>query len=184
MFGLGEKDFLMRKDFRNRLKKSILWFCVVFLIAYGAGRLYYRVTAGFTVGNITYALPYDSRWDIRDLNLAESKHLDYILSQNFKYLGKGCQSYVFASEDGQYVLKFFKFQRFRQREWLNHFTFIPGMEQYVKEKQKKNGVSSKGSSQVGKSLSRNSNPKPALSMSILISQTTSIKPLFFTIKWA
>lgn len=127
----------MRKEFKNRLKKSLLWFCIVFLIAYGTGRLYYRVTAGFTIGNITYELPYDSRWNIRDLNYEESKQLDAILSQNFKYIGKGCQSYVFASEDDKYVLKFFKYQRFRPREWLNYFNFIPGMKQYTKEKTEK-----------------------------------------------
>lgn len=124
----------MRKDFKNRLKNSLVWFCILLLLAYGAGRLYYRVTAGFTIGNITYELPYDSRWDIHALNADESKQLDAILSQNFKYLGKGCQSYVFASEDGQYVMKFFKYQRFRPQEWLQYFTFIPGMKEYTKAK--------------------------------------------------
>ena len=35
-------------------------------------------------------------------------HIHAILNQKFHYLAKGSQSYVFASEDGRYVIKFFK----------------------------------------------------------------------------
>jgi hypothetical protein len=125
---------LMRKDFKNRLRKSVLWFCVVFLFIYGVGRLYYKVTGGFTLGNITYELPYDSRWDTRRLTNDELNNLDSILSQKFRYIGKGCQSYVFASDDDRYVIKFFKYQRFRPQGWLSYFTFLPGMDNYLKNK--------------------------------------------------
>lgn len=37
--------------------------------------------------------------------------LQGIFDQKFYYLGSGGQCWVFASEDGQYVLKFFKFHR-------------------------------------------------------------------------
>lgn len=120
--------------FKNNLKKSILWFFLVFLVVYGLGRLYYRVTGGFTLGNITYELPYDSRWDTRSLDESESERLNSILSQKFHYLGKGCQSYVFSSDDGQYVIKFFKYQRFRPQGWLYYTTFLPGMDQYLRNK--------------------------------------------------
>lgn len=38
-----------------------------------------------------------------------------VLSQRFSYLGKGGQCYVFASEDGHYVLKFFRKNRHLER---------------------------------------------------------------------
>jgi hypothetical protein len=101
---------------------------------YGVGRLYYRVTGGFTIGNITYELPRDARWDTRSLTDEESDEIERVFSQKFRYLGKGCQSYVFASEDGQYVIKFLKYQRFRPKNWLYYFKFFPSMEKYLKAK--------------------------------------------------
>jgi hypothetical protein len=39
--------------------------------------------------------------------------LSGIFSQKFHYIGKGAQVYAFASEDGQWVLKFFKFKHLK-----------------------------------------------------------------------
>ena len=121
---------MMSQEFWRRLRKSLLWFCILIVLSYGLGRLHYRVTGGFTIGNITYALPYDAQWDVHLLSQAEEQNLDTILSGSFHYLGKGCQSYVFASADGKYVLKFFKYQRFRPQAWLSYVSFIPAVERY------------------------------------------------------
>lgn len=44
-----------------------------------------------------------------------------ILAQSFTYLGKGSQTYVFESQDKQYVLKFYKFpSHMRKIGWLKH----------------------------------------------------------------
>ncbi len=44
-----------------------------------------------------------------------------LLDQKFHYLGKGHQSYVFASENGQTVLKFYRFpSHLRPFPWLRH----------------------------------------------------------------
>lgn len=116
-------------------------FVVIIAAAYGSGRLYYRVTGGFTISNITAELPYDPRWDMRPLTTNETSLVDSILSQKFRYLGKGCQSYVFLSDDGNYVIKFFKYQRFRTQPWVNFFSFIPAVDRYrlrkVEKKQNK-----------------------------------------------
>lgn len=112
----------------NFQKKAIKWFTTLFLavvLLYGAGRIYYYVTHGFTIGNITFAHPYDSRWDVRPLFSKEKTQVDQVLAQKFYYLGKGCQSYVFLSADGNYVIKFFKYQRFRVQPWLETLSFIP-----------------------------------------------------------
>lgn len=115
----------------------ILFACICSL--YGLIRLYYAVTGGFTIGNITSDLSYDPQWSTHTLSTAEYKEIDRALDQQYSYLGKGCQAYVFDSDDGQYVLKFFKYQRFRPQSWLNFFTFIPMIDRYqqLKSTQKK-----------------------------------------------
>lgn len=118
---------------RNRIKQSI-YLIVIIVMIYGGGRLYYRVTGGFTIGNITSDLTYDPRWETRPLTADRQHELDSILSQEFTYLGKGCQSYVFQSRDGTAVIKFFKYQRFRPQAWLEYFTFIPAVERYLNHK--------------------------------------------------
>ncbi|HEY5260342.1 MAG TPA: hypothetical protein VIJ46_06810, partial [Rhabdochlamydiaceae bacterium] len=50
-----------------------------------------------------------------DIPLEPSIHS--ILSQKFHYLAKGSQSYVFASEDGSYVIKLFKDPRKHLYSW-------------------------------------------------------------------
>lgn len=122
------------------VKKYLRWIIVIVLLAavgYGAGRLYYRVTGGFRMGNIVSTLPYDSQWTTRPLNAVERKKVDELLSQKFTYLGKGCQSYVFLSADDQHVLKFFKYQRFRVQPWVDLFSFIPPVDRYRQKKLEK-----------------------------------------------
>ncbi len=117
--------------------KFLIWALIFFAIIYGSGRLYYCLTGGFTEDNITYALPYDSRWNTHPLDNEELENVRAMLNLNYHYLGKGCQSYVFESENGEYVLKFFKYQRFRPQPWLSYLSFLPGMEEYLKQKVQK-----------------------------------------------
>ena len=113
---------------KGRFKKFLIGFTLLTVVIYGLGRLYFEVTAGFTIGNITSDFKPDPRWDTQPLTLEEQKTVSQILSQSFHYLGKGCQSYVFESEDGKYVIKFFKYQRYRPKFWLDFLTFIGPIE--------------------------------------------------------
>lgn len=97
---------------------------------YGVGRLYYLFTDGFMESNIIYNVPQELLRDSKPLSEENQKALKAILAQEFFYLGKGCQSYVFSSQDGKYVLKFFKYQRFRPQAWLDRFAFIPPVDRY------------------------------------------------------
>jgi len=45
-----------------------------------------------------------------------------ILSQPYRYLGSGNHTYAFVSEDGRYVIKFFKQKHMRTRSWVD---FLP-----------------------------------------------------------
>lgn len=114
----------------KKTKKILIVSIIVLLLAYGSGRLYFQVTAGFTESNITSSLVPEERWKIKALTDRQKKEIDQALAQNYTYLGKGCQSYVFASQDGKYVLKFFKYQRFRPQGWLDYFAFIPAVDEY------------------------------------------------------
>lgn len=118
---------------RKWIKISI--FALLLTVAlYGTGRLYYAVTGGFTLSNITSTLPYDERWQIKTPSAQQQFIINDALNQEYTYLGKGCQSYVFISRDGQYVIKFLKYQRFRPQMWIDLFTFIPAVEHYQNQK--------------------------------------------------
>jgi hypothetical protein len=114
--------------------KKIFLALILVVALYGTGRLYYAFTGGFTISNVTSDLSYDPRWEMPVPSPENQKILDKALNQPYTYLGKGCQSYVFESQDGKYVLKFFKYQRFRPQAWLNMFTFIPQVREYQEEK--------------------------------------------------
>jgi hypothetical protein len=59
-------------------------------------------------------IPYEPReeWELVP-TVEEKEAIRTILSQPFHYLSKGLQSFVFESQDGQYVLKFFRFDASR-----------------------------------------------------------------------
>lgn len=107
---------------------------IAILLLYGLGRLYFHLTAGFTIANITSDFAFQPQWEVRPLLATEQTEFDHAIDQPYHYLGKGCQSYVFLSEDGQYVVKFFKYQRYRLQPWLIYFPPLPAIVQYRREK--------------------------------------------------
>lgn len=85
----------------------------IVLLSWGIKNVYYAQTDGFSVANITSEEYNDSLWAISQLNENEAEEIHKALEQEFKYLGKGHQAYVFESQDARYVLKFIKFQKYR-----------------------------------------------------------------------
>jgi hypothetical protein len=63
-----------------------------------------RLTQGFRVSKMELAFPSHAEWDV-----PLSREVLSILDQPFIYIDKGSQSYVFESRDGNYVVKFFRF---------------------------------------------------------------------------
>lgn len=94
-------------------KRRFLWVLLVGIALFGMIRLYYSVTDDFRIGNITYEIPHHPEWEIQELGREERARLNTLLSQKFSYIGKGSQSYAFGSEDGKYVIKFFKFKHLK-----------------------------------------------------------------------
>lgn len=95
---------------------------------------YNRITDGFSLHEIRSSLVYDSSHDIEPLSVAQKAALHQILSQPFRYIGKGCQFYAFESEDKQAVLKFFKHKHLRPLTWLHSLPMTKKMRQKSDEK--------------------------------------------------
>lgn len=79
-----------------------------------AERFSHSQTDGFMVSKILSDLPEDDpRWKSAPLTHSQREEMEHILDQPFFYLGGGHESYAFVSQDGQFVLKFFKHQTVR-----------------------------------------------------------------------
>lgn len=119
---------------RSRFFNVLKWVVLTALIAFIAARGYFALTDDFRLANITHPMPYEKTWEVSSLSSAEEQHLNDLLQQPFTYIGKGAQSYVFESQDGKYVLKFFKFKHLRPSIFLDSLPSIGYLKTY-KEKQ-------------------------------------------------
>jgi len=117
----------------KQYSKTIINVMLIAIVLYGAGRLYFQMTAGFMVSNITGELPRTKSFK-QDINHLVS--VNTVLKQPYTYLGKGCQSYVFLSEDKGFVIKFLKFQRFRPSIYQEILGQVPGFEAGLEKKRK------------------------------------------------
>lgn len=106
----------------------------LFLIVVSSKLALYHLKGGFAEDNIQSFYQEKPQHAVRAPTGEEDALAQKILNQSFTYLGKGCQSYVFLSDDGQHVLKFFKYHRVQPPYWLSYLTFIPFAEKKWKEK--------------------------------------------------
>jgi hypothetical protein len=100
-----------------RLIKWFLGSAIVVLLCIGLQRFCYKRTGGFAFYKICSALQTDPRWEIPPLSSKERETLEHIFERPFYYLGKGAQAYVFASEEGNHVIKFCRFDHLRPPLW-------------------------------------------------------------------
>lgn len=84
--------------------------------------LFEEVTGDFRLENITYDLPVKVQEPVTS---QQRQELTRILDQRYTYLGKGRQTFVFASADGQYVLKFFRFKRLKPSRIIQIGSYLP-----------------------------------------------------------
>lgn len=92
---------------------------VIVSLALCLARFAQKKTDGFTLLAISSKRAHDPRWETRALTELEKNQLEEALSQPYHYFGCGGQSFVFFSDNGQYVIKFFKQRLFRPPTWLN-----------------------------------------------------------------
>lgn len=129
----------------NRSKRVLATCLGVIVAVVAIARVYYVATDDFRLSNITSEVSFHPEWSLPPHSVVEEEQLNVILAQPYRYLGKGAQSYVFASADGEYVLKFFKFKHLRPTPYLEWLPPIGPVVSYVeKVKQRKerklNGV--------------------------------------------
>lgn len=114
------------------LKKTLLLILTVCAF-YGVQRFCAKQTAGFQVGKIVSQLAPDCRWEC-PITPTEELAIKQILSQPFTYLGKGAQCYVFASQDGKHVIKFFRMSHIDTPRWLKEMPLPAKFEPWRLEK--------------------------------------------------
>ncbi len=85
----------------------------------------------FQIEDITSEVPYRKEWELHLPGTENQVVLSAFLDQPFSYLGEGGQSYAFVSADGKYVLKFFKFHRFRPSKLFSSLPNIPPFDYYI-----------------------------------------------------
>jgi hypothetical protein len=81
-------------------------------------RFCHNKTDGFALRKILSDRSLYPEWGITPPALQEMAAIKAALSQPYRYLGKGAQLYVFGSDDGHYVLKFFRQEHIRPRAWF------------------------------------------------------------------
>ncbi len=92
------------------------WFFRLFLgfaLIVGAIGSFFYFGDDLKVKQITSNHSPRQEWEVSPLSEFEKAKIDEILGQTFTFTGEGGQSFVFVSDDGNYVLKLFKFKRFR-----------------------------------------------------------------------
>lgn len=105
------------------LIRLFLYTAVAFLIGFGLLRFCYRQTQGFAMCKTRSALTPSKEFETPPLTALEKQDLQGRLDQPFYYLGKGAQAYVFASHDGETVLKLCRFDHLRPAFWFTTLHF-------------------------------------------------------------
>lgn len=127
----------MHKTNRYKPLFSILSYVLLLLIFFFPVRQFCsRKTAGFSLFRIQSNFAYNPHWDTPELTQTEKTAMDAILEQKFHYLGKGGQCYAFESEDGKYVLKFFKLYLRRLPSWAFAIPLSDSYQKMLERKQK------------------------------------------------
>lgn len=90
---------------------------------------------------IQFDFPHHQEWETPSLTPIQEEQLNRILSQKFTFLGKGARILSFLSEDGLYVLKFFKY-RYHYPHWaVRYLPSIFPFEGYRQRKMQKVSLS-------------------------------------------
>ncbi|CRX37728.1 hypothetical protein [Estrella lausannensis] len=115
------------------VRKRLIFSLVLLALIAGSIKTFLRVTDDFRLSSITHEMPHKKEWEI-SLNDSQKKELETIFNQRFTYLGKGAQAYAFVSQDGKYVLKFFKFKHLRPNFLLLSVPAIGPLAEWKRER--------------------------------------------------
>ncbi len=115
---------------RRRTLLKLIALALIPLILAGLVYGFQRKDRGFSIHKISTQLDYEQDWDVVPLSLEKRQMVKQILSQKFTYLADGTQAYAFESEDGRYILKFFKMKHLIPKMWLNYLPLPEALEDY------------------------------------------------------
>jgi len=107
---------------KGKVIKYLVIVAVMFCTSYF---LYHRYTGGFSLENIKYDWPGSHAWELPSPEAGELQVIKKIVDQPYHFFGYGNQTYVFASEDGQYVIKLFRFGHLKPPLWFKFTPDIP-----------------------------------------------------------
>lgn len=93
------------------MKRIILVLLLIFSLT-GCSR-----PKGFTIKKITSLHEAAPEWEVE--NSLSRGELDAMMNQPYTYLGSGNHTYAFGSEDGHYVIKFFKQKHMKTHTWVD-----------------------------------------------------------------
>jgi len=117
----------------HRMKKWVKF--ILFVVAACALQWScHKATDGFAIEKISSSLSFHPEWEVSSPSEEELTELRAIFKQKFRYLAKGAQCFVFASEDGQTVIKFFRHSHMRPPLWLTLSAFPGSLENFRQEK--------------------------------------------------
>lgn len=112
---------------------------LVIALILGISKSWQLITDGFRIDKIK------SHLTIKDSDESLDPELKKIFDQKFKYLSKGCQTYVFESLDKTHVIKFVRYHRYKIPLWLKIFSFLDSYRNkriYYKDKLLKDSLNS------------------------------------------
>ncbi len=112
--------------------KQLLFLALFFLSIPLVSHFCKNQTDGFTCLSLTSSLENELMLQEPPLSSEQRREQEIILSQPFHYLARGGQSFVFLSQDGKYVLKFFR-DRFAPT-WLLELPLPAALENAVLKK--------------------------------------------------
>lgn len=113
---------------------TVLLLACLGVVGYGINRWQNQLTDGFSVEGITSPLVFEPAWALEPLELQKKQEIEHLMEQPFHYLAKGTQSFVFLSEDGQHILKFFKQRHLRKPWYSSLLAHIPFATHYIDKK--------------------------------------------------
>jgi hypothetical protein len=111
------------------LKYFLIFFVAISLLILGEKR-----SDGFRTDKILFSLNYDPSYEITSLSNNDLIKIEEILNQNFFYLGRGRQFFVFESEDRKFVLKFLNHSNFSYPSLLKKISFFKPVRKVIKRK--------------------------------------------------
>lgn len=117
-------------------RRWILALLLPLLLLIGGWRFWYAYTGGFTVEGIHAYLPFDADRAVAPLPADRQVPLAAVVDQPYTYLGKGAQCFAFISQDGQYVMKFFKSKHYQPTLLARLASPLPFLTNYLQEKRK------------------------------------------------